>query len=254
MHGFDIFYLILWPMLQKTEAIVLHALKYGEQKMIVDMFTREMGRQSFVVPVPKSGRAKVGKQLLQPLTLLMIEADVRPQASLQRLREATMLVPLGQLLADPSKLAIALFVAEFLYHALRGEQRDAVLFDYVRSGVEWLDGAPAAYANFHLVFLMRLSRFLGFYPNLDDYSEGCYFDLRQSVFTPLTPVHRDFLMPEEARHIRQLMRMDFATMRLFRLSRAQRRRILEILLLYYRLHLPQMPELRSVEVLGELFD
>ncbi len=240
-------------MLQKTEAIVLHALKYGEQKMIVDMFTREQGRLSFVVPVPKTSRARVGKQYLQPLTLLYIEADVRPQQQLQKLREATLLMPLPSLLADASKLAIGLFVAEFLYHALRGEQRDAVLFDYLRSAVEWLDGAQAGYANFHLVFLIRLSRFLGFYPNLDDYVPGCYFDLRQSVFSLQAPPHRDYLMPQEADHIRLLMRMDFATMHLFRLSRLQRHRILEILMLYYRLHLPQMPELRSPQVLSELF-
>ncbi len=242
-------------MLQKTEAIVLHALKYGEQKMIVDMFTREHGRLSFVVPMPKSRHARVGKQLLQPLTLLNIEVDVRPQAALQKLSDASLLVPLPQLLSDPAKLAIGLFTAEFLYHALRGEQRDVALFDYVRAGIEWLDGASDGYANFHLVFLMRLSRLLGFYPNLDNYVPAAsYFDLRQSVFTPQPPLHRDFLMPQEADHIRLLMRMDFATMHLFRLSRAQRQRILEILLLYYRLHLPQMPELRSPEVLSEVFN
>ena len=240
-------------MLQKTEALVLHALKYGEQKLIVDMFTREQGRLSFAVPMPKSARARVGKQLLQPLTLLFIEADVRPQQQLQRLREAVMAQPLVSLQSDPAKLAIALFVAEFLYHALRGEQRDEPLFDYVRSALCWLDEARQGYANFHLVFLMRLTRFLGFYPNLDDYVPGCYFDLRQSIFCTQAPMHRDFLMPQEADHIRLLMRMDFATMHLFRLSRLQRHRILEILLLYYRIHLPQMPELRSPDVLAELF-
>jgi DNA repair protein RecO (recombination protein O) len=61
-------------------------------------------------------------------------------------------------------------------------------------------------------------------------------------------------MPQEASHIRLLMRMDFATMHLFRLSRAERNRILELLLHYYRLHLPDFPELRSVQVLQELFE
>jgi len=241
-------------MLQKTEAIVLHALKYGEQKVIVDMFTREHGRLSFVVAMPRSARAKVGKQYLQPLTLLYIEADVRPQQQLQKLREAVLLAPLPRLLSDVRKLAISLFTAEFLYLALRGEQRDAPLFDYVRSSIEWLDGADGGYANFHLVFLMRLSRFLGFYPNLDNYVAGACFDLRQSIFCQQAPPHRDYLMPQEADHIRLLMRMDFATMHLFRLTRQQRQRILEILVLYYRLHLPQMPAMRSPEVLSELFE
>jgi DNA repair protein RecO (recombination protein O) len=42
-------------------------------------------------------------------------------------------------------------------------------------------------------------------------------------------------------------------MHLFRLSRPERARILEILLLYYRLHLPAFPELRSLSVLKDLY-
>ena len=249
-------------MLVKTEAIVLHAIKYGEQRVIVDMFTRQRGRLSFLVPLPRSSQGKVKKQYFQPLTLLSIEADVREQAQLHKLREAAVLTPLPSLLGQPDKVAIALFLAEFLYHALRDEQQDPPLFDYVRSSIEWLDGRQERYANFHLVFLMRLSRFLGFYPNLEVRSErsavrsersDLYFDLRAASFCKVAPTHRDFLMPQEAAHISTLMRMDFATMHLFLLSRAERSRILEILLLYYRLHLPSFPELRSIEVLHNLY-
>ena len=247
----------------KTEAIVLRAIKYGEQKMIVHMFTREHGRLSFVATLPRSARAKLKKQYFQPLTLLYIESDVRQNLQLQKLADAALLAPLPSLLGDASKLAISLFVSEFLYYALRDEQQNGPLFDYVRSSIEWLDACPSAFANFHLVFLMRLSRFLGFFPNLEEVVRGerrgeridraVFFDLRAACFTATAPLHCDFLMPEEADHIRLLMRMDFPTMHLFRLSQAQRRRILEILLLYYRLHMPQMPDLRSVEVLQELF-
>ncbi len=238
-------------MLVKTEGIVLYSLKYGEQRVIVDIFTREQGRLSFIVPVPRSERSKIKKQYLQPLTLLLLECDVRPQQQLQKLRDASLLQPLPSLLSDPKKLTICLFVSEFLYHALKGEQQNTPLFDYVRSSIEWLDGCQDTFANFHLVFLMRTARFLGFFPNLEE--EGDYFDLRGATFCSATPLHRDFLLPQEAGRIRLLMRMDYPTMHLFRLSRLERGRILEILLLYYRLHLPAFPELRSVAVLQELY-
>ena len=237
----------------KTEAIVLHTLKYGDSRLIVDLFTREAGRQSFIVPLPKSPRSKLKKQYFQPLTLLYIESDLRPQANLQHLRDASLLLPPSSLLLSPAKLSIALFIAEFLYHALRDEQQNAPLFDYVRSSIEWLDGRESDYANFHLVFLMRLSRFLGFYPNLDDYSDGCYFDLRAATFCAQPPLHHDFLLPEDAARIQLLMRMDFPTMHLFRMSHTDRNRVLDTLLLYYRLHIPAFPELRSLAVLQELF-
>ena len=259
-------------MLQKTEAIVLHSLKYGEQRVIVDMFTRSHGRLAFIVPLPRSARSTLKKQYFQPLTLLTIEMDVRPQQQFQKLKDASLLSPLSALLSTPDKLAIGLFVAEFLYHALKGEQQNEPLFEYVLSSMQWLDAAPDRYANFHLVFLMRLSRFLGFYPNLEEErgrrneeggtrreergrrsEEQRFFDLRAASFCVAPPLHRDFLMPSEAGTIQTLMRMDYATMHLFQLSRAQRHRIVEVLLMYYRLHLPDFPELRSLGVLHELF-
>ena len=153
-------------MICKTEAIVLHSIRYGDSRLIVYMYTREHGRLSFIVSVGKSGRSSMKKQYFQPLTPLAVEADVRPQQQLQRLRGAELLCPSLSLLSEPGKLAIALFIAEFLYYALRGEQQDHRLFDYIRSSLEWLDKRQGRYANFHLVFLMRLSRFLGFFPNL----------------------------------------------------------------------------------------
>ena len=83
--------------------------------------------------------------------------------------------------------------------------------------------------------------------------EELFFDLRGAVFCTAPPLHRDYLLPQEASRIGLLMRMDYPTMHLFRLSRAERNRILEILLLYYRLHLPAFPELQSLSVLKEIY-
>ena len=260
--------------------------------MIVDTFTRTHGRLSFAVPLPRSAHSKLKKQYFQPLTLLNIDADIQQQSQLQKISEASIAAPLPSLLSDPSKLAIALFICEFLYHALRDEQQNEPLFEYVCTSIQWLDQRESDFANFHLVFLMHLSRFLGFYPNLDIRGYGdssryevrgtrcedrldrgyggtevrrcedrldrrgedsLYFDLRAAEFCSLTPTHRDFLMPQEAGRIRLLMRMDYATMHLFRMGRADRNRILEIIIHYYRLHIPQFPELRSLPVLQELF-
>lgn len=246
-------------MLSKTEAIVLHSIKYGEAKMIVDMFTRQHGRLSFVVSLPKTTRGKLKKQYFQPLTLLSIECDIRPQQQLQKLSDASLLFPLSTLLYDPTKLSISLFLSEFLYHALKSEQHNEPLFDYIISSIQWLDSCESNYANFHLVFLMHLSRFLGFYPNLEESGERgiesheLYFDLRAACFCSFVPLHRDYLMPQEASMVKLMMRMDYPTMHLFRLNRQQRNRCIEVALLFYRIHLPAFPDLRSIEVLKDLW-
>ena len=265
---FHLFYVILPSMLIKTEAIVLHSFKFGESRLIVEMFTREVGRLSFAVPIPKTAKGRLKKQYFQPMTLLEVECDVRQRVQLQKLKDAHLLAAYTSIPFSPEKLAITLFTAEFLYHALRSEQQDELLFAYISNSMQWLDAAPAGYANFHLTFLMHMSRFLGFYPNLDSLtpnpspkregslrSEGneLFFDLREARFCNTAPLHRDFLQPEEAGMIQLLMRMDFPTMHLFRLSHQERNRIVDVLVQYYRLHIPQFPELRSLSVLQELW-
>ena len=240
-------------MLTKTQAIVLHAIKYGETRLIVDMFTKAFGRLAFIVSIPKTPKGKVKKQFFQPLTILEIETDIRPRQQLQKLHDVRLAAPFASIPFEPDKLAISLFVAEFLYYALRSEQRNELLYEYLENSIVWLDGQQSSFANFHLVFLLRLTRFLGFYPNLDDYKDGDYFDLRESVFMPMPPVHRDFLHPEEAQKVQLMMRMDFPTMHLFRMSHQERNRLLEVSLKYYRLHLPDFPEMKSIEVLQALY-
>ena len=240
-------------MLVKTEAIVLHAIKFGESRLIVDMFTREVGRVSFAVPIPKTSKGRLKKQYFQPMTLLEVECDIRQPDQLQKLKDARLLAAYASIPFSPEKLALSLFTAEFLCHALRAEQQNEPLFVYLYDSMQWLDMIETGFANFHLTFLIRMSRFLGFYPNLDDYVRGCIFDLRTATFSLQVPTHRDFLQPDDAQRIHTLMRMDFPTMHLFRLSRQERNRITEVLLHYYQLHIPQFPELKSLDVLKELW-
>lgn len=240
-------------MLIKTKAVVLRTVKYGERQLIVDLLTEQAGRVSCIVSMPKTAAGKNRKQLYQPLTILDIEYDDRQQGQLHRIREVRIATPYSSIPFDAYKLPIALFLAEFLHYATRDEQQNAPLFAFVSSSLAWLDAAERPVPNFHLVFIMRLAHYIGFYPNLDDYHDGCVFDLRNAVFTSQPPLHSDYVGAEESSHLQQLMRMQYATMHLFRLSRSQRNRILELLLTYYRLHVPAFPELHSTAIVQELF-
>ena len=242
-------------MLQKTVGIVLHSLKYNDTSNIVDIYTEHTGRASFIVPVPRSRKAAVKSVLFQPLSIIEFEADFRPNTTLYKIKEAKSFYPFTSLPYDPFKSAMALFLAEFLYRAVREETENRPLFAYLHHSIVWLDTCSDGYANFHLVFLMRLSRFLGLYPNLDNYSRGDYFDLLNACFTPLRPqIHSSYINPDEAERLSQLMRMNYETMHLFAMNRTERARCLTIINDYYRLHLPDFPVLKSLAVLQELFD
>lgn len=240
-------------MLTKTKAIVLRSLKYGDSKLVVDLLAEDGGRRACMASVAKSATGRLKRQLFQPLTLLEAVIDERPGSDLRPLRDARLLHPFTSIPFSPAKLALAMFTAEFLCGATRAEMADGAMFAYIEKGVLWLDGCAGRYANFHLVFAMRLTRFLGFSPNTESYSEGDWFDLRSGCFVGAVPPHPDSLPPAEARLVEPMLRMNFATMHLFRMTRQERNRLLDIVLRYYRIHMPGFRELKSVEVLRELF-
>lgn len=240
-------------MLQKYTGVVLHSLKYSDKQNIVHIYTEQEGRMSFLVPVQRSRKSTVRLVLFQPLSIVEFEADVRPKSGLHPIKEAKAWYLFQSLPYDPYKSAIALFIAEFLYRALKEESENRALFGYLVNSIQWLDACDGSFANFHLVFLMRLSRFLGLFPNVEGYTEGAFFDLLNACFVPSQPYHGMFVRPQEAAAIRNLIRMNYDTMHLFSMNRMERNRCLDIISQYYRLHLPDFPELKSLPVLQELF-
>ncbi len=232
---------------------MLHAIKYGEQQLIVDLLTREAGRVSFACHLSKSGKGKIKKQLFQPMTLVEVVYTPRPTKQLQSFTDVRLVQPYVSVPFDAVKLSLALFLAEFLKYATRDEQQNPLLFDFIETSMAWLDSATDHLANFHLVFMMHLSRFIGFYPNLDGEADGAWFDMRAGEFSLVRPTHSDYVGRDEARVIAVLMRMRYDTMRLFKMTQAERQRCIELILYYYRLHIPGFPELRSLQVMQTLF-
>jgi DNA repair protein RecO (recombination protein O) len=241
-------------MLIKTKAFVLHYVKYGDASLIVDLFTQSHGRLTFMARVPQSPKGRLKRQLFQPLNVLDVDFDYRQNVSMQKFRDVRIAVPFVSIPFDGYKLSISFFVAEFLFHSLREEQQNNPLFEYVVSSIAWLDSCTRQFSNFHLVFLMRLSRFLGFFPNLDDNADYCYFDLREGCFCKTSPLHPDFLQPDEAGRIKLLMRMNYETMHLYTMTRQERERCIEVMISYYKLHIPDFREMKSLDVLREMFD
>ena len=249
-------------MQETLRGIVLRTVKYGDSSVIIDLFTLSRGRQSFMASVQRTKRTVRSLSFWQPLSMVEFSADLRPNSGkLPRPSEVRAYYNYVDMPFSPVKSTIALFLAEFLSAALREEKDNASLYHYIESSLQWLDmvQSPASIANFHLAFLMHLSRFLGIYPNLEvlppfgDMRGAFYFDLLAGTYCDRQPSHPHFLRQAEARALPTLFRMNYPTMHLFRLSRSERQRILHVLNEYYRLHIPNFPELKSLEVLRELY-
>ena len=280
-------------MQETLRGIVLRTVRYGDTSLIVDLFTESHGRMSFMASTLRAKRSVRSVSFWQPLSMVEFSAELLPNGGkLPRPSDVRTYYNYIDLPFSPIKSTLALFLAEFLSAALREEKENTPLYRYIESSLQWLDLAdsPASIANFHLAFLMHLSRFIGIYPNLDvsgnlnpnlnpnpplsavnsplstvnsqlstltsqlsTLNSQLYFDLLAGTYCDRQPSHAHFLRNEEARVLPVLFRMNYPTMHLFRLSRRERQRILHVLNEYYRLHVPGFPELKSLEILQELF-
>lgn len=241
-------------MLVKTRAIILHAIKYGESQLIVDSYTELYGRLSFIVRLSKSCKGKMKKQYFQPFMLLTIELDYRAKKSLQQLKDVGIACPLLSIPVFPLKATVVLFLAELLCYAIRFEQANARLFKFLYESVLWLDSTNSSIANFHIVFLVRLSYFLGIAPNLSVVNLDGYFDLQEGCFLENVPMHSHYLDKEYSLSLINLFRLDYDTMHLYSMTRKERKHCVEVIMEYYRLHIPDFPDVKSFAVLTAMFD
>ena len=240
-------------MLETTRGIVLHYNRYGDDSAIVDIFTESRGSISFLVR-DRRGQRKGGLHttLLRPLNIVELVFDYRTTSSLQRIQELHIAHCYTSLPYNPTKETIALFLSEFLHNVLRSEVRNPDLYHYILYSLQWFDATSDGMANFHIAFLIRLAYYLGFWPNIDKGNMLSFFDLKDSIATDTAPAHTFFLMGEEAQKVPLLLRMNVRNMHSFRLNRQQRNRILDILTAYYKLHVPEFRDLRSLAVLREV--
>lgn len=238
-------------MYEKTRGIVLHSLRYGDDSMIVDILTESRGNVSFLVKIPRSRHAAMKAQLLRPLSVLQLEMECHPNRSLQRLKEIHVEVPFVSIPYEPMKGVVALFVGEILYHSLKNEDKNERLFEFLVQSFTWYDMVEDNYVNFHLAFLIKLTRYLGFWPNCEDCGEGMFFDLHEASFTPVRPSHGQCLSSAEAEWVPRFLKMNYITMSKFKMNRQQRNYVTDLLINYYRLHIPNFPQVKSLDVLRE---
>ena len=225
-------------MLLQTRGIVLQSIPYADNKTIVRVYTEQLGLQSYVVNISRSKTAKIKAVVFQPLNQVMLEVKHDEKKHLHSIREAVVSPVYTTIHRDIIKTTILLFLAELLNKTLRHEEPDEQLYVFVSSALHMFDLKDEGSANFHLVFMLQLTRYLGCYPQAQEESRLQWFDLKEGVFTTNPPKHPLHLRPQEAEQLSRLMNFGFDAMEDLRMTGAERRLLLQHLLSYYELHIP----------------
>ncbi|MDX2442556.1 MAG: DNA repair protein RecO [Bacteroidales bacterium] len=240
-------------MIYKTKGIVLHHIKYGDSGIIVYMYTRELGRQTFMIQGVRKKKATTKINMFQPLYQLDLDAYYKPGNTMHRLKEVKNSTPYISISNNIYKNSIVLFLAEILYKSLQTEEPNYPLFDFIGDSLMTLDKTEIGFSNFHLLFLLRLSDFLGFHPNTSEMKELNYFDLREGVFSTFRPEHPFYMDPRQSKILTDLINLDFGSLAAYKLSYADRNIFLEHMLDYYQLHELNLTPIKSFKILKEIF-
>lgn len=239
-------------MLVTTKALVISALKYGEADLIVKLYTLSHGLKTYMLKgVLKSKKGRFKASLFQPLTQLDIIANHRDRGSLEYLKEARISHPYHTLHTQVVKSALVMFLAEVLRYAIKEEEANPNLFGFLQETLLQLDQAQQI-GNFHLLFLLKLSTHLGFYPETSGY-EKPYFNLLEGNFEE-NQSNNYCIKGENLEVLRRFLGINFDDLSKIKLGQSTRKNFLNILLLFYELHIEGFKKPRSLAVFNEIFN
>jgi DNA repair protein RecO (recombination protein O) len=239
-------------MLHKTRGIVLKTTQYSESSVVVQIFTEKFGIQSYMINGVKKPRAKISMNMLQPLHLADMIVYHKSNTAIQRVSELRPAPVFTSIPYDVIKRTMAMFLNEVLYKSIRQQTADDNLFDFLYHAISWLDACGPANVNFHLSFLIKLSKYLGFAPSTSIGTGHLYFNLQEGEFRSGMPGHGNFLDRAGAALLISLFITPFEKLGEIRIDNAARRILLDKILLYYRLHTASFGEINSHHVLEEV--
>lgn len=238
-------------MIVKTKAIVISAIKYSEADFIVCCFTESDGIKTYLLRnILKSKKSSLKASYFQPLTQLDLIATHKNKGTLEYIREAKVAVAYSSLHTNIVKSSLVLFLAEILKNCIREEEPNPWLYKFLEESISWLDKNDLV-ANFHIYFLLKLSHFLGFYPDASAIAMK-YFNILEGNFE--NSKTSDYCVEgETVEDLKQFFNADLDTIANIKLSKSSRANLLDLLLLYYKLHVQGYQRPKSLAVMNQIF-
>ena len=237
--------------LTSTKAIVINAIKFSDSSLIVKCYTKEFGLVSFMlrgILKPKKKGIKAG--YFQPLNQLDLTFNYQKNKQLQSLKEAHVSFPYQSIFMDVKKQSILMFLAEVLGAVIQEEEENKPLYEFIEASFLWLDVNDRT-SNFHLFFLLNLTKFLGFYPDRRN-ADALGFNLEEGNFTN-SVIGNYILREKELFLFKKLLGINFDNISEVSYSNKERRESLELLLRYFKLHLNNFRTPKSLQVLETIF-
>lgn len=239
--------------LAKTKGIVLQQIKYGDTSLICQIYTEDYGRKSFLFKGIRSKKSKIHPNILQVLFIINIEAYIKEGKEISLVKEASASNIFTHFPYDIKKSAQAIFMCEVLNKCLQEEESNKALFAFIRNSIEYFDLMETGSSNFHILFLIKLSRHLGFYPSSKLNPEEMVFDMKEGVYKDHFPGHLDYIDSVNSGLLDEILNKNYDQLSGLEMNQRKRNELLDFILKFYSIHIEGITRLRSYSILREIF-
>ena len=238
-------------MITSTSAIVLSKIRYKDNDIIVKLFTKEYGAISFIVKGSQNSKKnKIKYVYFQELTILEIQFNYNSKRDLQYIKDIEIKHNYTSSHTDLVKVSVIMFLSEVLSNVITHQKRDIQLYNYIEESLIWYD-INKSNTYFHMIFLIELTRYLGFYPDILS-NNFKYFNLEGGSYEK-SKTSEYSITGDSLNLFNQILGIKFDSNPLPTLNSKDKMEIINIILTYYKLHINNFKPIKSLEIVKNIF-
>jgi len=241
-------------MLVSTKAIVLHAVPFSDNSLIINFYTEEFGKLTCILKAVRSKNFKNKLVSIQALFILNLVIYYRKNREIHIIKDFEPSINIQSIPFEITKSSIAIFLAEVVHRTIKEHEKNLELFNFLFHSIEYLDLMPIQPSSFHLLFLLRFAKFLGIYP-MNNYSESMpFFNLEMGQFNHIFIHESNTMNREMSQKLHELMKiMEFESTKLIFNSNTDKNVMIRSLVDYFKMHLDGIGNIKSLDVLSQVF-
>jgi DNA repair protein RecO (recombination protein O) len=241
-------------MILKTGIVVLHKTKYGDSSIIVHGYSAESGRCGFVVR--KGGRSGIHSALsqLHPLSIIEAELNDRNKGELKNIKDFRTLYNLPAIRENLSKSSIAMYVSEFIYRCIHEIEPNPSFYEFLVKSVLLLEEMESDFANFHLWFLVEFAKRSGYGPDFDLHDKDQLFDIVSASFSASPQIGSKCFSQADSSILATILQYREESMHVLKIPGRQRNSFASAMTEYLAYHMGHQINVRSLDILREVFE
>lgn len=237
----------------KIRGIVVRTTKYSESSVICAVYTDLYGMQSFIINGIRSKKTSPGKaSMVQVMSMLDMVVFYRENKGLHRVKELQPAYVYHRLPFEILRSSIGMFMTEIVLKTVKEEEENPDLFDFITGSFLALDQMQEGIPNLHLWFMVHLAGHLGFMPSGAFKPFSKWFDMREGQFVAEEPVTLYGMDEADSELLDKLMRISSDELQTIEINGVQRRRFIDKMIQFFRIHLDYVGEIHSHQVLREV--